>query len=79
MKFLIYGATGYTGKLIAERSKKLKLNPILSGRNLEKLKQVAEPLGFEFEPVELTEKEKLLKLKELIHISMSLPGYRELL
>ena len=74
MKFLIYGATGYTGKLIAERAKQLNLNPILSGRNPEKLKQVAEPLGFEFQSVELTENEKLLKLLEKVELVLHCAG-----
>jgi len=74
MNFLIYGATGYTGKLITQRAKKLNLNPILSGRNLEKLKKVAEPLGFEYETVELTNETKLLKLLEKVDLVLHCAG-----
>jgi short subunit dehydrogenase-like uncharacterized protein len=42
---LIYGATGYTGKLIAKAAAEQGARPILAGRNLEKVKAVAEPLG----------------------------------
>jgi len=42
---LIYGATGYTGKLIAKAASNAGARPILAGRNLEKVKRVAEPLG----------------------------------
>ena len=42
---LIYGATGYTGKLIAKTASEAGARPILAGRNLEKVKRVAEPLG----------------------------------
>jgi short subunit dehydrogenase-like uncharacterized protein len=42
---LIYGATGYTGKLIAKRAAAEAARPILAGRNLDKVKAVAEPLG----------------------------------
>ena len=42
---LIYGATGYTGKLIAKAASDAGARPILAGRNLEKVKRVAEPLG----------------------------------
>ena len=42
---LIYGATGYTGKLIAKAASRAGARPILAGRNLEKVKRVAEPLG----------------------------------
>jgi len=42
---LIYGATGYTGKLIAEAAARKGARPILAGRNLGKVKAVAGPLG----------------------------------
>lgn len=44
---IVYGATGYTGKLVAEAAKKQGLNVILSGRNGGKLLEVAGPLGYE--------------------------------
>ncbi|MCH7827802.1 MAG: saccharopine dehydrogenase NADP-binding domain-containing protein [Bacteroidetes bacterium] len=62
MKFLIYGATGYTGKLMSEKAKELGLSPTLSGRNQDKLKQVAEPLGFDYEAVSLNDKNGLINL-----------------
>ena len=40
-QFLIYGATGYTGKLTARTAKDKGLKPILAGRNEMKLKAVA--------------------------------------
>ena len=42
---LIYGATGYTGRLIARTALDRGARPILAGRNLEKVKGVAGPLG----------------------------------
>ncbi len=42
---LIYGATGYTGKLIAKVAADQGARPILAGRNLHRVKAVAEPLG----------------------------------
>ena len=42
---LIYGATGYTGRLIAKAASDSEARPVLAGRNLEKVKRVAEPLG----------------------------------
>lgn len=42
---LIYGATGYTGKLIAKAASDRGARPILAGRSLGKVKAVAEPLG----------------------------------
>jgi short subunit dehydrogenase-like uncharacterized protein len=43
---LIYGATGYTGKLIAEAAARKGARPILAGRNLERVKAFAGPLGY---------------------------------
>ncbi len=52
---LIYGATGYTGKLIAKAASRAGARPILAGRNLEKVKRVAEPLGFAARAFELAD------------------------
>lgn len=54
-RFMIYGATGYTGKLTARMAKEKGLNPILAGRNAEKVKAVAEPLGFEWRAIDLAD------------------------
>ena len=40
--FLLYGAYGYTGRLIAELAKEKGLRPILAGRSVEKTQQLAE-------------------------------------
>lgn len=58
-QFLIYGATGYTGRLIARAAKERRLQPILAGRNAAKLKDLAEPLGLEYRAVGLDEAERL--------------------
>ena len=42
---LIYGATGYTGKLIAKAAADQGARPILAGRNLDRVEAVAKPLG----------------------------------
>lgn len=52
-QFMIYGATGYTGKLITRVAHEHGLRPILAGRNEEKLRSVAEPLGLEYRVVHL--------------------------
>jgi Saccharopine dehydrogenase NADP binding domain len=46
-RFLIYGATGFTGKLTARIAKERGLKPTLAGRNKAKLMAVADPLGFQ--------------------------------
>jgi len=45
--WLIYGAYGYSARLIAERARAVGLRPVLAGRNAEKTRDVADALGFE--------------------------------
>ena len=47
MSFLIYGANGYTGELIAREAKSRGLNPILAGRRADAVNAIAEELGFQ--------------------------------
>lgn len=41
---LIYGATGYTGRMIAKQAKDAGLNFVIAGRNKEKLDELAKTL-----------------------------------
>jgi len=45
--FLIYGANGYTGELIAREAVRRGHKPVLAGRNAEKLAPLAKELGLE--------------------------------
>ncbi len=53
MSFLLYGATGYTGALIAEAAVARGLTPTLSGRNASALAALAERLRLPFAPAAL--------------------------
>ena len=44
---LIYGSYGYTGQLIVKRALEKGWRPLLAGRNAQKLKAQADPLGLE--------------------------------
>lgn len=46
--FLIYGATGYTGQLAAERAVGVGLRPIIGGRNADMLARLAKRLNLEW-------------------------------
>ncbi len=46
-KLLIYGAYGYTGRLIARLCAERGLSPTLAGRNVEKLNAIASETGFD--------------------------------
>jgi short subunit dehydrogenase-like uncharacterized protein len=48
MQFLLYGAYGYTGKLIAEMAADYGLTPVLAGRSEAKLQPMAQKLGLEY-------------------------------
>ncbi len=52
--WLIYGANGYTGRLIAERAKELGLKPNLGGRNREAVSRLANELGLPHDVFGLT-------------------------
>jgi len=72
-KFLIYGATGYTGKLTARTAKAKGLSPILAGRSEDKVKPVAAEHGFDWRAFDLADTAKLdAALKEVdvvLHIA----------
>ncbi|BDY04542.1 saccharopine dehydrogenase NADP-binding domain-containing protein [Ferrimonas sp. YFM] len=46
-QWMIYGANGYTGELIAREAVKRGLTPILAGRSIEKIRPLANELGLE--------------------------------
>lgn len=72
-RFMIYGATGYTGKLVARTAKEKGMTPILAGRNAEKVKAVAEPLGFEWRAFGLEDvaavAQNISDVKAVLHIA----------
>jgi short subunit dehydrogenase-like uncharacterized protein len=45
MEWMIYGANGYTGKLVVEEAVKRGLRPVLAGRNADALRELAAPHG----------------------------------
>lgn len=58
-RFMIYGATGYTGKLVARAAKAQGLTPLLAGRNEARLKSIAAQHGLEYQPISLDDREAL--------------------
>lgn len=58
-RFMIYGATGYTGKLVARTAKALGMKPLLAGRNEARLKSIAAQHSFEYQAISLDETEAL--------------------
>ena len=54
MKFLLYGAYGYTGEVTAEYAAEYQIEPILAGRNEEKLKALAQKTGYAYRAFDLS-------------------------
>ena len=73
-KILIYGATGYTGKLTARTAKSQGLSPILAGRNQAKVKELAEELGFEWRAFDLSETAKLESALSEVAVVLHIAG-----
>lgn len=64
--FLIYGANGYTGELIAREAVRRGMSPILSGRSQNKLEPLAKELGLIARTFSLEDKKSLeYTLKEV--------------
>lgn len=59
MQYLIYGAYGYTGTLIANRAIQQGHEPVLAGRDEHALRRLASRLGLEARPVALDEPDRL--------------------
>ena len=53
-KFMIYGANGYTGRLIAREAAKRGLQPMLAGRNRDQIAALANELKLPFRVFDLT-------------------------
>jgi short subunit dehydrogenase-like uncharacterized protein len=58
-QFLLYGANGYTGKLIAKLAATYNLQPILAGRTEASIKPLADELQLPYRIVDLDNKEQL--------------------
>lgn len=52
---LIYGATGFTGRLIVEAAQKLGLAPVLAGRDAVRVEQLARSLGLDHRGASLSQ------------------------
>lgn len=61
-RLLLYGATGYTGRLIAQRAARVGLDVLLSGRDKSRLDRVATEFGFDAKAVDLGDNDRLRKL-----------------
>ena len=47
MTWVLYGATGYTGRLMAEEAVRRGMQPVLAGRNTDAISAIAQSLDME--------------------------------
>lgn len=73
-KWMIYGANGYTGRLIAEQAKRQGLQPILAGRSRETIEAIASETGFDYLIFDLDDKTALNEALEGISIVLHCAG-----
>jgi short subunit dehydrogenase-like uncharacterized protein len=69
--FLLYGANGYTGELIAKYAAQYGLNPILAGRREDAIKPLADQLNLPYKIFDLTNTTDLIaalrEVKVVVH------------
>lgn len=74
MSFLLYGASGYTGKLTAEYAVSKGLRPTLAGRSEEKTKALAEKLGLDYVIFTLDDVQEIAKHLEKFPVVLHCAG-----
>lgn len=73
-RILLYGATGYTGQLIARRAKTTGFPLILAGRNENKLQAVAASLGFAYRVASLEQTFQLHRILQGVDVVLNVAG-----
>jgi short subunit dehydrogenase-like uncharacterized protein len=72
--FLLYGAYGYTGELVAEAAVKRDLDPLLAGRREQPLADLATSLGCEYEAFDLSHRTALTETLETVDVALNCAG-----
>lgn len=72
---LLYGAYGFTGSGIARLAEEYNIRPVLSGRNGDKLKVLADEVGFDFIELSLDDNhDKLVEVLRHFELVMHIAG-----
>jgi short subunit dehydrogenase-like uncharacterized protein len=72
--FLLYGANGYTGELIARHAAQYHLHPILAGRREEALKPLAAKLNYPYIVFDVTDSNTLLAALREVRLVVNTAG-----
>src|SRR5215218_3514175 len=73
-RIVIFGATGFTGRLVAERLAALGASPVLAGRSERSLRELAEPLGLEWRVADALRQNSVFALLETGDVLVSTVG-----
>ncbi|MCB9454253.1 MAG: saccharopine dehydrogenase NADP-binding domain-containing protein, partial [Anaerolineaceae bacterium] len=73
-QWMLYGATGYSGRLLAEEAIRRGHQPLLAGRSEEKLQPLAESLGLEYRAVPLDDAEALTRAVSRVALVLHAAG-----
>lgn len=71
---LVYGATGYTGRLIVDRILKLGMRPVLAGRDRARVESLARQRGLEYRVAQLSQPSQLLGALRDIRLVLNAAG-----
>lgn len=72
--FLLYGAYGYTGRLITRTAAEYGLRPLLSGRNADKLAAMHHEFGYDYRAVDLNNRTELHALLRDVPVVLHAAG-----
>lgn len=72
--WMIYGANGYTGELIAREAKVRGLNPILAGRNEKAIISLAEELEFNHRVFNLSDQQNIISQLSDVQLVLNCAG-----
>ena len=72
--FLLYGANGYTGRLIARYAAEYNLTPILSGRSKLAIEQMAKELNLSYRIIDLDKEEELISVLQEVKVVLHAAG-----
>ena len=72
--FLLYGANGYSGQLIARFAKQYNLRPILAGRNQQAISSLAKQLQLDYRIVDLNDGPALMAALQGIKLVVNAAG-----
>lgn len=72
--WMIYGANGYTGRLIVEEAKKRGMQPILAGRNHQEIEELAAANDFECRIFDLDDKQAVKDAMQNVDVVLHCAG-----